>query len=87
MDSLAHIPPASDAVREAVLTAIVDNEPGVLARIVGLISARGYNIESLNVAETDIERHTSRITLVTSGTRAKIEQIKAQLGGLCQCGA
>ncbi len=82
MDSLANSLPAADAVREAVLTAIVDNEPGILARIVGLISARGYNIESLNVAETDIERHTSRITLVTSGTRAKIEQIKAQLGRL-----
>jgi acetolactate synthase I/III small subunit len=75
---------ASDdgAVREAVLAAIVDNEPGVLARVVGLVSARGYNIESLTVAETDVERHTSRITLVTSGTEAKIEQIKAQLARL-----
>ncbi len=70
------------AVREAVLAAIVDNEPGVLARVVGLVSARGYNIESLTVAETDVERHTSRITLVTSGTEAKIEQIKAQLARL-----
>jgi acetolactate synthase I/III small subunit len=69
-----------EAVREVVLAVIVDNEPGVLARVVGLVSARGYNIESLTVAETDAERHTSRITLVTSGTRAKIEQIKAQLG-------
>jgi acetolactate synthase I/III small subunit len=73
---------ADDAVREAVLTVIVDNEPGILARVVGLVSARGYNIESLSVAETDVERHTSRITLVTSGTRRKIEQIKAQLGRL-----
>lgn len=74
--------PGEGAVEEAVLAAIVDNEPGVLARVVSLISARGYNIESLTVAETDVERHTSRITLVTSGTRAKIEQIKAQLGRL-----
>lgn len=68
--------------REAILAAIVDNEPGVLARVVGMVSARGYNIESLTVAETDVERHTSRITLVTRGTGAKIEQIKAQLGRL-----
>lgn len=69
-----------DAVREIVLAVIVDNEPGVLARVVGLVSARGYNIESLTVAETDVEKHLSRITLVTSGTAAKIDQIKAQLG-------
>jgi acetolactate synthase-1/3 small subunit len=69
-----------DAIREVVLAVIVDNEPGVLARVVGLVSARGYNIESLTVAETDVEKHTSRITLVTSGTAAKIDQIKAQLG-------
>lgn len=67
---------------EVVLAAIVDNEPGVLARVVGLISARGYNIESLTVAETDVEKHMSRITMVTRGTPAKIEQIKAQLGRL-----
>ncbi|MEL7488210.1 MAG: acetolactate synthase small subunit, partial [Pseudomonadota bacterium] len=53
-----------------------------LSRVVGLISARGYNIESLTVAETDVEKHRSRITIVTSGTPAKIEQIKAQLGRL-----
>ncbi len=70
------------ASSEAILAVIVDNEPGVLARVVGLISARGYNIESLTVAETDVEKHTSRITIVTSGTPAKIEQIKAQLGRL-----
>jgi acetolactate synthase-1/3 small subunit len=67
---------------EAILACIVDNEPGVLARVVGLISARGYNIESLTVAETDVERHTSRITIVTRGTPSKIDQIKAQLGRL-----
>jgi len=72
----------AEAIQEVVLAALVDNEPGVLARIVGLVSARGYNIESLTVAETDVERHTSRITMVTRGTHAKIEQIKAQLGRL-----
>lgn len=65
--------------REVILAVIVDNEPGVLARVVSLISARGYNIESLTVAETDVEKHTSRITIVTRGADQKIEQIKAQL--------
>ncbi len=64
------------------MTVIVDNEPGVLSRVVGLFSARGYNIESLTVAEVDVEKHRSRITIVTSGTEQKIEQIKAQLGRL-----
>lgn len=64
------------------LAVIVDNEPGVLARVVGLFSGRGYNIESLTVAETDHIGHTSRITVVTSGTPEVIEQIKAQLGRL-----
>ena len=73
---------AEGAAAERILAVIVDNEPGVLARVVGLISARGYNIESLTVAETDIEKHTSRITIVTTGAPAKIEQIKAQLGRL-----
>jgi len=67
---------------ERILAVIVDNEPGVLSRVVGLVSARGYNIESLTVAETDVEKHRSRITVVTHGTPAKIEQIKAQLGRL-----
>ncbi len=70
------------AAAEIIIAVIVDNEPGVLARVVSLISARGYNIESLTVAETDVEKHTSRITVVTRGTPAKIEQIKAQLGRL-----
>ncbi|HRK70896.1 MAG TPA: acetolactate synthase small subunit [Micropepsaceae bacterium] len=64
------------------LAVIVDNEPGVLARVIGLFSGRGYNIESLTVAEVDHTAHTSRITIVTSGTPAVIEQIKAQLGRL-----
>ncbi len=64
------------------LAVLVDNEPGVLARVVGLFSGRGYNIESLTVAETDHDEHLSRITIVSSGTPAVIEQIKAQLGRL-----
>ncbi len=61
------------------LAVMVDNEPGVLARVVGLFSARGYNIESLTVAEVDETRHRSRITIVTSGTPHTLEQIEAQL--------
>ena len=61
------------------LAVIVDNEPGVLARVIGLFSGRGYNIESLTVSETQHEKHVSRITIVTTGTPAVIEQIKHQL--------
>ncbi|MGB0920818.1 MAG: acetolactate synthase small subunit [Alphaproteobacteria bacterium] len=61
------------------LAVLVDNEAGVLARVIGLFSGRGYNIESLTVAEVDAEEHQSRITIVTSGTAQVIEQIKAQL--------
>jgi acetolactate synthase-1/3 small subunit len=61
------------------LAVIVDNEPGVLARVIGLFSGRGYNIDSLTVSETQHEKHVSRITIVTSGTPAVIEQIKHQL--------
>src|ERR1700724_3625083 len=61
---------------------LVDNEPGILARVVGLFSGRGYNIESLTVAETDRANALSRITVVTSGTPMIIEQIKAQLSRL-----
>jgi acetolactate synthase-1/3 small subunit len=60
----------------------VDNEPGVLARVVGLFSGRGYNIESLTVSETQHAEHVSRITVVTTGTASVIEQIKAQLDRL-----
>jgi len=62
------------------LAVVVDNEAGVLARVIGLFSGRGYNIESLTVAETDHDGHRSRITVVTIGTPEVIEQIKAQLG-------
>src|SRR6201986_1443164 len=64
------------------LTVLVDNEAGVLARVVGLFSGRGYNIESLTVAEVDPMARTSRITIVTSGTPQVIEQIEAQLARL-----
>lgn len=64
------------------ISVLVDNEPGVLARVIGLFSGRGYNIESLTVALVDIEKSLSRITIVTSGTEMIIEQIKAQLGRL-----
>jgi len=64
------------------IAVLVDNEPGVLARVIGLFSGRGYNIESLTVAETRRGRHLSRITIVTSGTPMIIEQIKAQLSRL-----
>jgi acetolactate synthase-1/3 small subunit len=64
------------------IAVIVDNEPGVLARVIGLFSGRGYNIESLTVAVVDTEEALSRITVVTSGTPMIIEQIKAQLDRL-----
>ncbi len=64
------------------IAVLVDNEPGILARVVGLFSGRGYNIESLTVAEVDRRNRRSRITVVTSGTRMIIEQIKAQLSRL-----
>ena len=60
----------------------MDNEPGVLARVIGLFSGRGYNIESLTVAEVDVEGKLSRITIATSGTPMVIQQIKAQLARL-----
>src|SRR5919112_4153771 len=64
------------------LSVLVDNEPGVLARVIGLFSGRGYNIESLTVSETQHEQHLSRITIVTTGTRAVLEQIRNQLDRL-----
>jgi acetolactate synthase-1/3 small subunit len=64
------------------IAVLVDNEAGVLARVIGLFSGRGYNIESLTVAEVDHAAHTSRVTIVTSGTPEVIEQIQAQLGRL-----
>jgi acetolactate synthase-1/3 small subunit len=70
------------ALRRHVISVLVENEPGVLARVIGLFSGRGYNIDSLTVAEVDAEKRLSRITVVTSGTAMVIEQIKAQLDRL-----
>ena len=69
----------TDIIERHIISVLVDNEPGVLARVIGLFSGRGYNIESLTVSETDESRSISRISIVTSGTRMVIEQIKAQL--------
>ena len=72
-------PRLNETTEKRTFAVLVDNEPGVLARVVGLFSARGYNIESLTVAETDTVAHASRITIVTSGTPLILEQIRAQL--------
>lgn len=69
-------------IERHTIAVLVDNEPGILARVVGLFSGRGYNIDSLTVAEVDAKNNLSRITVVTSGTRMIIEQIKAQLARL-----
>ena len=68
-----------ETISSHTICVLVDNEPGVLARVVGLFSGRGYNIESLTVAEINLADNLSRITIVTSGTPMIIEQIKAQL--------
>ena len=68
--------------RRHTISVLVDNEPGVLARVIGLFSGRGYNIESLTVAEVDEGNNLSRITVVTTGTEMIVEQIKAQLDRL-----
>ena len=83
-------PPASayfmeerhDPEETHTLSVVVDNEPGVLARVIGLFSGRGYNIESLTVSETQHAQHLSRITIVTTGTRVVLDQIKNQLDRL-----
>ena len=69
-------------IESHTIVVTVDNEPGVLARVIGLFAGRGYNIESLTVAEVDRTENLSRITVVTSGTPMIIEQIKAQLSRL-----
>ncbi|MEM8551480.1 MAG: acetolactate synthase small subunit [Pseudomonadota bacterium] len=71
-----------EAQETHTLSILVDNEPGVLARVIGLFSGRGYNIDSLTVSETEHERGLSRITIVTTGTPMVIEQIKHQLARL-----
>jgi acetolactate synthase-1/3 small subunit len=73
---------SKDGIERHIIAVLVENEAGVLARVIGLFSGRGYNIECLTVAEVDPEAGRSRITVVTSGTPQVIEQIKAQLGRL-----
>jgi acetolactate synthase-1/3 small subunit len=77
----SHYPsaPAEQRAETHTLSVLVDNEPGVLARVIGLFSGRGYNIESLTVSETEHAKHQSLITIVTTGTPMVIEQIKNQL--------
>ena len=79
--STSHYPaaPKAQKIEQHTLSVLVDNEPGVLARVIGLFSGRGYNIDSLTVSETEHEKHVSRITIVTRGTPMVIEQIKNQL--------
>ena len=74
----------AEVEHRATFAVIVDNEAGVLHRVVGLFAARGYNIESLTVAETDHAAHTSRITIVTRGGAHVLAQIKAQLEKMVQ---
>ena len=82
--SATHYPAAKvvEQVEHRTLSVLVDNEPGVLARVIGLFSGRGYNIDSLTVSETEHEKHLSRITIVTRGTPMVIDQIKNQLDRL-----
>ncbi len=74
--------PTQKSEESHILAILVKNEPGVLARVIGLYSGRGYNIGSLTVAETDHTKHLSRITIVCKGTPSIIEQIKLQLSRL-----
>ena len=71
--------PREEATEQHTMSVLVDNEPGVLARVIGLFSGRGYNIDSLTVSETEHSAHISRITIVTTAIPMVIEQIKAQL--------
>ena len=71
-----------EKTKQHVIVVWVDNETGVLARVVGLFSGRGYNIDSLAVAEVDTKKNISRITISTSGTPQVLQQIKLQLGKL-----
>ena len=70
--------------RSATISVLVENEAGILARVIGLFTGRGYNIDSLTVAPVDTARNHSRINIVTSGTEMVIEQIKSQLDRLVQ---
>eukprot|EP01035_Chromulina_nebulosa_P009583 gene9583-12930_t len=74
--------PETQQPERHTLSVLVDNEPGILARVVGLFSARGYNIDSLTVSETEHDRGLSRITVVTVATPKVLTQIKLQLDRL-----
>lgn len=76
--SVYDTPNTAEEINRHILTILVDNEPGVLARVVGMFSGRGYNIDSLNVAEVN-KQHMSRITIVTHGTNEVVNQIQSQL--------
>ena len=69
----------SELISKHTVSVLVDNEPGVLARVIGLISGRGYNIDSLTVAEVDAEKHISRITIVAPGTEETVNKMISQL--------
>ena len=77
--SVYDTPSGIDPTNRYIITVLVDNEPGVLARVVGMFSGRGYNIDSLNVAEVVTNEHLSRITIVTHGTSEVIDLIRKQL--------
>lgn len=79
LDIVYDIPKVTDVASRHTLAVLVDNEFGVLARVIGLFSGRGYNIESLTVAEVEHDKKRSRITIVTSGTEHVVEQIKKLL--------
>lgn len=80
--SVYGVGPEEENIETHILAVLVDNEPGVLARVIGLFSGRGYNIDSLSVAEVNQAKNLSRITIVCSGTPMVVEQIKNQLGRL-----
>lgn len=80
--SVYGVGPKGEREEKHTLSILVENEPGVLARVTGLFSGRGYNIESLSVAETDHANNLSRITIISSGTPLVVEQIKNQLDRL-----
>ena len=77
-NSVYETPHNSEEINRHILTILVDNEPGVLARVVGMFSGRGYNIDSLNVAEVN-NQNLSRITIVTQGTAEVVNKIQSQL--------
>ena len=77
--SVYDTPSEINTTKRYIITVLVDNEPGVLARVVGMFSGRGYNIDSLNVAEVVTNEHLSRITIVTHGTNEVVDLIRKQL--------